>query len=112
MKTFSLGHDHQRLNADASAALERFGLDVKLMCTASTRGTSVSTGALQARAIRAYRTALCEAAGRPNDCRWTDFASAVAALVAAAAPDISHLDVAAATSRLRALLDENADLLV
>jgi hypothetical protein len=112
MNTFSLHHDHQRLNADASGALQSFERDVQLICTASTRGPKVSTGALQARAIRAYRTALFEAAGRPFDRRWFAFAGAVAALVAAAAPDISHPGVAAAASRLHELLDENADLLV
>lgn len=111
MTTFSIHHDH-RLTAEASAALERFERDVRLMDTASTRGRAVSTGALQAQAIRAYRTALFEAAGRPRDRSWVAFARAVAALIATAAPDLSRPGVAAATARLRNFLDENADLLM
>jgi hypothetical protein len=111
MNTFAIHHDYQTINADASAALQRLEWDVQLICTASTRGPVVSTGALAARAIRAYRTALFEAAGRPHDRRWCAFAGAVAALVTTAAPDISDPGVAAAASRLHAILDENADLL-
>jgi hypothetical protein len=112
MMTFLLHHDHQTLDADASAALQTFERDVQLICAASTRGPAVSSGVLQARAIGAYRTALFEAAGRPFDRRWFAFAGAVAALVTAAAPDISDPGVAAAASRLHELLDQNADLLV
>jgi hypothetical protein len=112
MNTSSLGHDYQSLNADASAALQRFESDVKLMCAGSTRGGAASTAALQAFAARAYRTALFKAAGRPHDRSWVAFASALAALVVAVAPDISSPGVAAAAARLHDLLEENADLLV
>lgn len=108
MTIFWLHHDHQRINPDAAAALQRFERDVKLI-TPSERGCTVSTGTLQARAIRAYRTALVEAVGRPCDRSWFAFVGAVAALLAA--PDIAQADVAAAASRFHVLLDENADLL-
>jgi hypothetical protein len=112
MNTFSLDYDYESFNVDASAALQRFESDVKLMCAGSTRGAAASTAALQAFATRAYRTALFKAAGRPYDRSWVVFASAIEALVAAAAPDTSYPGVAAAVSRLQAILDENPDLLV
>ncbi len=112
MKTFPLYRDYQKLSAEATAALRRFAWDVKLICSGSTRtDAAASPGELQALAISAYRTALLEATGRPYDFRWVFFASAVAALVMSAAPDISCPDIAAATSRLNKILNENADLL-
>jgi hypothetical protein len=84
--------------------LRRFDEDAQTICAAS-------PSTLHARATAAYREALATAGGQPSDRSWEVFVETVAALIASVV-DISQPRVAAAVTRLRRLVEENADLLV
>lgn len=99
------------LSVELIDALQRFDRDARMICAAAaTPATLATDSALYADALRAYRNALVNASGRPLDPSWVIFVRATATFVART-EDRCDPSVAAAVSRLRRLVDENADLL-
>jgi hypothetical protein len=56
------------MNAEYDAAAARFEADLVLAARAAR--VAIGTQRLRRRAVRIYRSALSEAAGRPHDLRW------------------------------------------
>jgi hypothetical protein len=99
--------------ADVLACIRRTNADVDALVSALIPSLPHEFGALyelRGRATASCRRALLTSAGKPHDEAWRDWCLTVAALLDRA-PEIEDAAGALALSRLRALVEENADLL-